>query len=186
VSIATVIGTVSTACPTSASGTGDVTATLSAVAARGSAAAAVASATAELTGDKASLQTAPSADNCDINLGHASQEVKDACSIQSDDADVQKTAQKACDTATAQALSKITPVCGAVADVKKANSAAFATGVSQVKGPSCTDATDQAFNTVLFNACNGGAEFAPFVESPACNAAKATVIGLVSIACPTS
>jgi hypothetical protein len=88
-----------------------------------------------------------------------------------------------CTSATTAALSAITPTCGAVADAQQTNSVAFASGVSQADGVSCSDATYNAFD-LLFEGCTGGAEFAPLVESPGCDEAKATVLGLVSSSCP--
>jgi hypothetical protein len=63
----------------------------------------------------------------------------------------------ACNSATAAALPAIAGSCGSVADAKKNQSAGFATGVSQASGVSCTDATNDAFNT-LFEGCTGTIE----------------------------
>jgi hypothetical protein len=183
--LAEVAGLISDACPASPTATSDAAGTLSFAADFGSAAAALQDAQFRTDGDAFEVPTKPSADNCGLALSLEQFELQTACGIATNITELATGAQAACANSTALILPRITPACGTVADAKANLTAEFAVGVSQAIPMSCAAAAVKAsnlMNTVCAPA--GGNIFSHLVESPACDGAKATALGLVSTACP--
>jgi hypothetical protein len=185
---------VTAACPASAAAASDAESQLNDAANAGlqagnldDAASTLASATAQ-----ASTFSPPSTENCVKNSLPLAGDLAGSVNVEPTQPDLAAIAQKQTATNQAAVLSVVTPGCGAVADLQKANSTAFAAGVSQAQGQSCSDAVSSASSSA-FAACVvtdfGGFRkrddaVGSIIDSADCTAAQIQAVGLISTACP--